>query len=383
MRLTATEARRFLLSHLGLRRTIGRGAAGVRALLARLRCIQLDPLDPMGTNADLVALARVDGIARGDVYRHLYPGHAFEHFAKERCLLPASAFPYYRDRLTEVSWWSLDEQKRRVPPNVVEAVLAAVSDRGPLGTDDLDDHGAVEAIDWSGWKSTGKAASMALHVLWTQCRVVVCGRRGKGKLYDVPARALPKHAAAKSGDFESWALAERVHAAGLLCRAGGAHWSMLSDVRKGPMPSRLLDAGVIEEVEIEGSPRRYLAPAGFRDVKLDRWDGKTRILGPLDPLIWDRKLVAHVFGFDYIWEVYKPPAQRRWGWYVCPVLQDDRFVARLEGRVDDETRTLRIDRIWKERGAKIDPRGLADALERHAIACGATRVVRGKGARHV
>jgi uncharacterized protein YcaQ len=66
----------------------------VRALVARLRCIQLDPRDPLGTNADLVALARVDGIAKGDVYRHLLPGYAFEHFAKERCLLPASAFPW-------------------------------------------------------------------------------------------------------------------------------------------------------------------------------------------------------------------------------------------------------------------------------------------------
>jgi uncharacterized protein len=66
----------------------------VRALVARLRCIQLDPRDPLGTNADLVALARVDGIAKGDVYRPLLPGYAFEHFAKERCLLPASAFPW-------------------------------------------------------------------------------------------------------------------------------------------------------------------------------------------------------------------------------------------------------------------------------------------------
>ena len=85
--LTRAEARRWLIGHLGLAQLQPLpGAAGVRALLQELRCIQLDPLDPMGTNADLVALARVDGIARGDVYRHLLPGHAFEHYAKERCL---------------------------------------------------------------------------------------------------------------------------------------------------------------------------------------------------------------------------------------------------------------------------------------------------------
>src|SRR5262245_13437261 len=79
--LSAAEARACLVGHHALRGgELPPGAAGVRALLSRLRCVQLDPLDPLGTNADLVALARVDGIAKGDVYRHLLPGFAFEHF---------------------------------------------------------------------------------------------------------------------------------------------------------------------------------------------------------------------------------------------------------------------------------------------------------------
>src|SRR5512143_2081288 len=102
--LTPAEARAWLVGHHALAASeLPRGADGVHALISRLRCIQLDPLDPMGTNADLVALARVDGIAKGDVYRHLLPGHAFEHFAKERCLLPASAFPWYRAELADLT----------------------------------------------------------------------------------------------------------------------------------------------------------------------------------------------------------------------------------------------------------------------------------------
>ena len=78
--LSPEEARAYLVGHHGLRATLKPGgAAGVRALLTRLRCIQLDPLDVLGTNADLVVLARVDGISRGDVYRSLMPGFAFEH----------------------------------------------------------------------------------------------------------------------------------------------------------------------------------------------------------------------------------------------------------------------------------------------------------------
>src|SRR5262245_8179840 len=123
MVLRRAEARAWLLGHLGLTAPLGRGGRGVRALLGRLGCIQLDPLDAIGTNADLVALARIDGIAVGDVYRHLLPGHAFEHYAKERCLLPPEAFPYYRDRGEDRHWWSHHVRLARVPPRVVQAVL--------------------------------------------------------------------------------------------------------------------------------------------------------------------------------------------------------------------------------------------------------------------
>src|SRR5688572_15641554 len=105
--ITAAEARRLMIAHLGLERFAGRGAAATRKTLDRLRCIQLDPLDVIGTNADLVVMARVENAARGDVWRHLYPQHAFEHFAKERCILPSDAFPFYRQHghQAETQWW--------------------------------------------------------------------------------------------------------------------------------------------------------------------------------------------------------------------------------------------------------------------------------------
>jgi uncharacterized protein YcaQ len=376
--LSRDRARAYLVGQLGLGRfERARGAAGVRAILGKLRCIQLDPLDPLGTNADLVALARVEGIARGDVYRFLYPGHAFEHFAKERCLLPASAFPHYRDQAAETPWWRLGERLERLPAGVVDRVLAEVEERGPVTAGELVDHGRVRPLDWQGWKGTPRATSMALEVLWTRCQVVVAGRgEGPGtKRYDVPRRALPAvHDASGSGDFARWALLERVEAAGLLCRAGGPLWSMLHGVRTSDLPDRLVEEGLLEEVQIEGSPRRYLAPAGFRERRFPRPDERLRLLGPLDPLLWDRKLVAHVFGFDYVWEVYKPEAVRRWGWYVLPLLHRGELVGRLEGRIAGDT--LRIDRIWREEGRRLDDDALDAALARHARACGVDHVTR-------
>jgi uncharacterized protein YcaQ len=93
-----------------------------------------------------------------------------------------------------------------------------------------------------------------------------------------------------------------------------------------------------------------------------------RILGPHDALLWDRKLVRQVFGFDYVWEVYKPAEDRKWGWYVCPLLHRGRLVGRLEGRVRDDT--LVIERLYRETDARLDESALDACLERHALACG-------------
>lgn len=379
--ITREEARHYLTGQLALRRMSSRsGAAGARALLEKLRCIQLDPLDTIGTNPDLVVMARVDDIGRGDLFRAVYPGRAFEHWAKERCLLPASAFPWYRDQSTETSWWRHEERLRRIPPGVIEKVLDEVRARGPINGAELSDHGAVEAFDWSGWKGTGKAQTMALQVLWTDCRIVVCGRDGNNKVYDVPERAFPRVARAIPAhrDFYRWAIAERVEAAGLLARAGGPTWSMLEPARITGLVDEMIADGVLEAVTIEGSSRPYLAPAGFRRRRFPPYDGQIRILGPLDPLLWDRALVRHIFDFDYVWEVYKPAAQRRWGWYVCPLLQNDQFVGRLQGTVD---RALRISRIWGEHDVPLDDDALDAALARHARNCGVARVVRPKAKR--
>ncbi len=378
--ITAREAAHFLVSHHGLLRPRAEPPAeACRALLAERRCIQLDPLDMIGTNADLVALARIDGLSRGDIYRHLMPRHAFEHFAKERCLLPATAFPWYRAHIAQTDWWSLESRLSRLPPGILDEVRALVAQHGPIdaeGLDRLGGFGRVKPMDWSGWRGTTRASAMALEVLWTRCEVVVAGRGPRGKLWDVPERALPGHHQKVRGrrrdDFLRWGITERAHAAGLLSRAAGPHWSVLSEARTSALPDRLVARGALEEIAIDGATRTYLAPAGALDAALaarDEPDERMRILGPLDSLLWDRKLVAHAFGFEYVWEVYKPAAQRRWGYYVCPLLHRGELVGRFEGRFVDGS--LEVLGLWKEPGRRFEMRAFKRALERHEAALAA------------
>lgn len=370
--MTPHDARRRLVSHLGLTKPIGRGAAGTRKVLERLRCIQLDPLDVIGTNADLVVMARVEGARRGDVWRHLFPKHAFEHFAKERCILPRDAFAQYRavGHEAQARWWRHTEREERVPPKIVEAVLHEVRERGPISARELTDHGSVAPIDWSGWTGTAKTTSMALELLWTRCDIVVSGRTESGaKIYDIPSRVFGE-VTQPDEPFGRWALRERVRAAGLLSRAGTASWSMLEGVRTSSLPDEMIASGDLVEVSIDGTSRRYLALPEFVSKRTVRYDDRVRILGPLDPLLWDRDLVRIAFGFEYVWEVYKPEHLRKWGWYVCPLLHRDRLIGRIDARVEDDA--LIVRKLWLD-VPSLRPK-VREALESHAERCGAARL---------
>lgn len=372
------DVRRVMVRRLGLRQRAPEGGQGAsRELLRQLRHIQLDPLDVLGQNAELVAFARLPGLKRGALFDHLLPGGAFEHFAKEACLLPAEHFPAYRDRAVQAPWWRLGDRLARLDAGLIQDVLHEVRDRGPLTAGELSDRGAVRPIDWSGWMGTSKAATMALEVLRTRCELVVAGRRGRQKVYDLPERALGVHASAPPPpDVDRWAVLERVAAAGgLLAESTGPWWSALAGVRASGLPQRLVGEGALRRARVKGASRGYLMDPGFLesdDGLAD--DGALRVLAPLDPLIWDRALVKAAFGFDYVWEVYKPAEARRFGWYVCPLLHQGALVGRIEARIEarrGEPARLRVDRLWEEPGRRVDLDALRHALADHAARCDA------------
>ncbi len=102
-------------------------------------------------------------------------------------------------------------------------------------------------------------------------------------------------------------------------------------------------------------------------------------IAPLDPVMWDRRLLRQLWSFDYVWEVYVPEQKRRWGYYVLPILFGERFVGRFEPRVDRASKTLRILGIWWEEG--FSPRtadgfvpSMRDALRAYMQFVGAIRV---------
>jgi uncharacterized protein YcaQ len=132
--------------------------------------------------------------------------------------------------------------------------------------------------------------------------------------------------------------------------------------------SRLLKLGKLVEVGVDG----VKLPLYMRsedemllNKTLDSSAPLSRvvIMAPLDNLLWDRRFVKELFDFAYIWEVYKPVADRRYGYYVLPILYGDRFVARFEPGQDKKNGTLIIKNWWWESGIKQSERMRNDLIQ--------------------
>ncbi len=130
------------------------------------------------------------------------------------------------------------------------------------------------------------------------------------------------------------------------------------------------DLRFLESVALGAVPDAWL-PAGPTTAE------EAVFLAPLD-IVSARGRAAQLFGFEYLWEVYKPVELRRWGYYTLPVLWGDRLAARLDPKLDRKTGTLRLHGFWTEPDTPVeDPRfeaALGRGLARFARMMGATRV---------
>jgi uncharacterized protein YcaQ len=75
---------------------------------------------------------------------------------------------------------------------------------------------------------------------------------------------------------------------------------------------------------------------------------RCELIAPLDNLMWDRKLIKALFGFDYTWEIYTPVVKRKYGAYVLPLLCGEAFIGRVEAVRERETGTLFVKNVWYE-----------------------------------
>jgi len=151
-----------------------------------------------------------------------------------------------------------------------------------------------------------------------------------------------------------------------------AFWDMVTPAEAKAWVDRARGAGEVIDIEVigaDGRPRRAVArPNVLSDAEAAPEPPRiARILSPFDPLLRDRQRAERLFGFRFRIEVFVPAARRQWGYYVCPVLEGDRLIGRIDLRADRDADLLRVTAFWPEVDAPMGRLRLARlerALER-------------------
>jgi uncharacterized protein YcaQ len=371
--VTAEAARRFLVARqlLAPARSVEGGPEAVLEVFRRLGSIQFDPIAVAGRSHDLVLHARVADYEPAWCDLLYERREIFEAYNKGLSFVPTSEFPWFRGILSRSPSRTLAENAE-----VAEQVLARVREEGPLSTlDFVRERGAT--TDWFGLPTN---AVRAVLEAYTFTGVLGLARRdGNRRYYDLLDRLLPAEVLARSIPLQEqmrYKLLSRYRAHGLLGVSGagdvfGGIGPAKPDRRWPDYPGRnalreeLVAQGELVPVAVEGvSGKRFVVRD---DVALLETPpdpaSSVAFLSPFDPFVWDRKLLKSLFGFDYVWELFLPPAKRRWGWYVLPIVFRDRLVGRIEPRIDrGEARVQVLDVWWEDDFAPGRADGFVDAM---------------------
>jgi len=371
-------ARRFFVHRqmLAPPRSVEGGPDGVMEVVRRLGSLQYDPIAVAGRNHDLVLHARVAGYDPAwceDLYERR---ELFEAYNKGLSFVRTSDFPWF-------SASPSPRYERIVAENakVAEHVLERIRADGPLSVHDFERRQG-SLVDWFGAPRNVVAA--VLEALTFTGAIGLARRDGNRRYYDVLERLLPREIVAREVppiEKLRHKMLSRYRAHGLLGFAGGNDiFGGLGAAKPDPRwpgnPGRtaireqLVADGALVPVTVEGVRGKKLVLP--EEVELLEAPSEpppaVAFLPPFDPVVWDRRFLAEVFDFDYVWELFHPPEKRRWGWYVLPILFGDRLVGRIEPRIERDAGSVEIIGLWWEDG--FEPgraAGFVDAM-REALA---------------
>jgi uncharacterized protein YcaQ len=300
-------------------------------LVDHLTLLQIDPTAAVAPNADLVAWSRLGASYQpADLTRALEQDRTlFELLAFIR---PTSAVALHVPGETGFTatqrvqvWIEANDRFRR-------DVIACLRDAGPLLSRDVPD---TSQVPWgsTGWTNNRNVTQM-LEFLSARGEVAIAGRMGRQRLWDVPERVYPP--------FEPLAVEEarRRRDARRLRSLG------LARVRTPPTPGEPIavgEAGV--PVTVDGLDGTWRADPDALDQP---FAGRTALLSPFDRLIHDRERAQDLFDFTYVLEMYKPAAQRRWGYFALPVLHHDRLVGKLDAKADRKAGTFTVAALHQD-----------------------------------
>lgn len=339
-----------------------------------LGCLQLDPISAVAPSQLIVLWSRIGNFDTSDLDRLLWDEKKlFEYWAHQASIVLTEDYPLYYYMMRKYPDMYLrslgpvwkERVKKWIGKNseLKNYVLTELKQRGPLMSRQFEDKTRTKPRGF-GWGSWSDVSRMIFH-LFFKGEIMVSGRQGKQKIWDLSERFLPnwvKKEELSEQEVEYEAVQRSLRALGIANESElSSHflrgrYRTLRDTVK-----RLRADSKIELIDIIDGPigkgKRYIHS---RDIELlenlesEDWAPRVSLLSPFDNLICDRTRTKLLFNFDYTTEIYTPQHKRKYGYYVLPILSGDRLIGRLDPFMDPKKGKLLIKAVHAEREAPTD-----------------------------
>lgn len=371
-RLSREEARWLAINAQGLGRRRPKGPvtrSHVRKVIREIGTVQLDAINVIERTQFLVLFSRLGSYNVKRLHDLAGPGgELFEYWGHAASLLPITHQPLFRWRMAQAGpygdgpkYVARREAFRKSHAEYIAAILEEVRDRGPLTASQLTDPRRRNG-EWWERRSLGR---VALEFLFAKGELAGWRTANFERVYDLPERVIPAAVLARpTPEVEEAQRRLLVLAAGSLgvaTVADLANYYVVKPTLAKARVSELVEAGELIEVRVDG----------WRDPAYTRPDARparprrehATLLSPFDSLIWERSRTRRLFDFDYRIEVYVPEPDRRYGYYVLPLLLGDELVGRFDVKADRKASVLHIRGAFVEPGADKGVAAAAGAAE--------------------
>jgi uncharacterized protein YcaQ len=343
---------------------------GILGTIRDLSCVQIDPISAVARTQYLVLWSRLGRYDTEDFHRLLWHDRSlFEYWAHAASIVLTEDYPIHADMMrhygTGESPWGQRAQKWIAENRALyHHILTEIEQNGPLPSQSFTD--STEA-DWhsTGWTS-GRNVNQMLDYLWSQGKIMVSGRKGLQRLWDLSERHLPEWTPREELNREEVtyrAVQKALRALGVgtakhikVHFTRHRYYDLPAVLKKLEAEGRILRVKVSEDgTTWPGVWYMHTDDLPLLDsLEAGEWQPRTTLLSPFDNLICDRDRTELMFDFSFRIEIYVPKAKRQYGYYVLSILDGDQLIGRIDPKMDRKTGRLDIQAVYAEPGAAVN-----------------------------
>jgi uncharacterized protein YcaQ len=348
--LSLHQARKIALWHQLYRFSDHEGKAGTLDAIRTLSYVQIDTINVVERAHHHTLYNRVRNYQRNMLNELLRNDKAvWEYWAHAASYIPIEDYAYYKIRMHNFPNGTWERKFWELHKDLAEPIMDRIRKEGPLSSKDFEDpREKKENLGWGDWKP----AKIMLELLMWKGDLIVTARDKFQRVYDLTERVIPDYRKTElpsEQDRAEFMVLRTLQAHGIATAKDiFTHITLTSRQAVSDSLRRLCEKQIICQAKVEENRDVYYSLPGIESAIEKRCDFKfgLYILSPFDNAVILRPRLKKIFEFNYSLECYVTPSKRKFGYWSCPLLWQDKLVGFLDPKAERKTAHLKINSLF-------------------------------------